>query len=424
MKTMGEILHARDDFDMQLIGKFLSFASRGDRVGLNQMLIQGISPDVQDYDNRTALHLAASEGHTPIVELLVCYKANVNLQDRWKRTPLTDARLYGHRDICRILEVNGANDFTSDQLMTVRHEQDSNDVKFDMTELVTDNSSAIQQGSFGESEKVKWRGIWVVKTVVKKDICAPVRPDPSTGHAWRQPRAAEQMGHQMILSAKDNTLLRELRHPNILQFLGSIVQQEEMVLITEYLPKGNLEDILTQRTRLDVPTALRYALDIARGMNYLHKHVPSPIVHSHLSTRNLFQDEGGHLKIGEYWVQMLHEQINPDKNGRQNSDGTQDLTKIDIWRFGFIYYQMLEGMHFQTNTNSDQPELVDFKPKFHLSRCSNRIQELIEKCTGHPSRRPPFEEVIRILEEELLSVGRRVCPVYCVQMEMGNKCTK
>lgn len=40
-----------------------------------------------------------------------------------------------------------------------------------------------------------------------------------------------------ILSAKDNTRLRELRHPNILQFLGSIVQQEEMVLITEYLPK-------------------------------------------------------------------------------------------------------------------------------------------------------------------------------------------
>lgn len=40
-----------------------------------------------------------------------------------------------------------------------------------------------------------------------------------------------------VLSAKDNTLLRELRHPNILQFLGSIVQGEEMSLITEYLPK-------------------------------------------------------------------------------------------------------------------------------------------------------------------------------------------
>ena len=73
-------------FDMRLIGNFLSFASRGDRVGLNQMLRSGISPDVQDYDRRTALHLAASEGHAPIVELLLHYKANVNLIDRWKRT--------------------------------------------------------------------------------------------------------------------------------------------------------------------------------------------------------------------------------------------------------------------------------------------------------------------------------------------------
>lgn len=75
-----------DDFDMQLIGTFLSFASRGDRVGLNQMLRDGTSPNVQDYDKRTALHLAASEGHASIVELLLHYNANVNLEDRWRRT--------------------------------------------------------------------------------------------------------------------------------------------------------------------------------------------------------------------------------------------------------------------------------------------------------------------------------------------------
>lgn len=31
------------------------------------------------------------------------------------------------------------------------------------------------QGSFGESEKVKWRGTWVVKTVIKRHIRAPVK---------------------------------------------------------------------------------------------------------------------------------------------------------------------------------------------------------------------------------------------------------
>lgn len=75
-----------DGFQMQRIGNFLSFASRGDRVGLNEMLRQGMQPNVQDYDRRTALHLAASEGHASIVELLLAYNADVNLRDRWQRT--------------------------------------------------------------------------------------------------------------------------------------------------------------------------------------------------------------------------------------------------------------------------------------------------------------------------------------------------
>ncbi|WCJ25290.1 Integrin-linked protein kinase family [Euphorbia peplus] len=387
------------DYDMQLIGNLLSFASRGDRVGLNQMLRCGISPNVQDYDKRTALHLAASEGHAPIVELLLHYKANLNLKDRWQRTPLTDARLYGHRDICRILEVNGGKDFTNDQQMAVRNEQDSNELNFDISELKTERSSILEQGLYGESVKVKWRGTWVVKTVIKSQIYHPVK---------------------MILSAKDNTLLRELRHPNILQFLGSIVHGEEMVLITEYLPKGNLHDILSTKGRLDLPTALRYALDIARGMNYLHEHKPLPIVHNHLDLKNLFQDEGDHLKIGEYWVQMLYEQIRPIQDICQRKDvpssansQSNDTTK-DISDFGFIFYQMLEGRNPMSEMSLDfiHVKSVDFEPKFQISRCPKRIQQLIVQCTSKDAKaRPGFSAVISILEEVSKSVGRAGCPV-------------
>jgi integrin-linked kinase len=367
-----------DDFDMQLIGNFLSFASRGDRVGLNLMLRQGISPNVQDYDKRTALHLAASEGHASIVELLVQYHADVNLEDRWHRTPLTDARLYGHRDICRILEVNGGKDCLNGQPMTVRHEEDSNEVNIDFNELNLQHSSVIEQGLFGDSEKVKWRGTWVVKTVIKRHITHPVK---------------------MVLSAMDNTLLRELRHPNIVQFLGSILHGEEMILITEHLSRGNLDNILAKKVRLDVPTALRYALDIARGMNYLHRHKPYPIVHNHLNPRNLLQDEGGHLKIGEYWVQMLYERINPNPDCQRNEDILPVDTKKDIHAFGLIFYQMLEGT-YQTTMNTDQNKSVDFVAKFRFSKCSAAIQQLIERCTSKdPSQRPPFSNIIDTLEE-------------------------
>ncbi|XP_073311312.1 serine/threonine-protein kinase 12-like [Primulina huaijiensis] len=391
------IHHQEDEYDMQLIGNFLSFASRGDRVGLNEMLIQGMSPNVQDYDNRTALHLAASEGHASIVELLLAYNADVNLRDRWQRTPYADAKQYQHQDICRILEVYGGSEIIEDQPILIRYEEDAHE-NIDISELNLQHSSIIKQGLFGESEKVKWRGTWVVKTVISRHIYHP---------------------EKMVLSAKDNTLLRELRHPNILQFLGSIVHGEEMILITEHLPKGNLDEILTRKGRLDPASCLRYALDIARGMNYLHEHKPFPIVHNNLHLRNLLLDEGDHLKIGEYWVQMLYEQIHPNQEQYHLSDSSQILhalandTKKDIRAFGLIFYQMLEGKHF-TNMNSDYTHIksVEFEKKFRTIRCPGRILQLIEQCTSKDiSQRPSFAVVIEILEEVILLLKKAGCHV-------------
>ncbi|CAI9282683.1 unnamed protein product [Lactuca saligna] len=256
-----------DDFKMQRIGNFLSCASRGDRVGLNMMLREGISPNVQDYDNRTALHLAASEGHASIVELLLHYKADVNLDDRWHRTPLTDARLYGHRDICRILEVNGGKDSIMNSPMTVRYEEDAKEVNIEISEINSENSEDIEQGVFGKSKK------------------------------------------------------------------------------------GSLDDILKKKIGLDLHLALRFALDIAR---------------------NLLQDEGGHLKIGEYWVQMLYE-LHPNQETQNSGTINKQLINKgrDIQSFGLIFYQMVEAKYIPDMIHLKS---LDFQMTFN-AKCPARIQQ-------------------------------------------------
>ena len=58
---------------------------------LRQLLELGIHPDSADYDKRTAMHLAASEGRVDCVKLLLSYWADVNPVDRINGTPLTDS---------------------------------------------------------------------------------------------------------------------------------------------------------------------------------------------------------------------------------------------------------------------------------------------------------------------------------------------
>jgi hypothetical protein len=68
------------------VGTLLYYASKGNFQIIKHMLDNGTAVDAADYDGRTALHLAASEGHVAAVKLLLSYNANVNPPDRYNDT--------------------------------------------------------------------------------------------------------------------------------------------------------------------------------------------------------------------------------------------------------------------------------------------------------------------------------------------------
>ena len=75
---------------------------------LSDHLSDGLTVDSADYDQRSALHLAASEGSLACVQLLLKQGANVNCKDRWNGTPLDDAIRTGkHDDVLQYLVDNG-----------------------------------------------------------------------------------------------------------------------------------------------------------------------------------------------------------------------------------------------------------------------------------------------------------------------------
>ncbi len=83
-------------------------AHRGDVDRIRQLMEMGCSIDQGDYDRRTAMHLAASEGLLPVVRFLVHEaSADVNPTDRWGGTPLDDAVRSKHEDVVALLKASG-----------------------------------------------------------------------------------------------------------------------------------------------------------------------------------------------------------------------------------------------------------------------------------------------------------------------------
>ena len=99
--------------------KFLQAAAIGDLIRLEAVFRNvpkiGRLVDFRDYDRRTALHIAASEGHLHICKFLVEEKdAKINRSDRWGGSPLDDAHRHQHVEIAAYLRSKGAVTGSSD----------------------------------------------------------------------------------------------------------------------------------------------------------------------------------------------------------------------------------------------------------------------------------------------------------------------
>ncbi|XP_066158122.1 glutaminase liver isoform, mitochondrial isoform X2 [Euwallacea fornicatus] len=87
------------------IVNLLFSAAAGDLPGLRRHMLNGMDMSLPDYDGRTALHLAAAEGHVNCVEFLLkqCHVL-YDVRDRWGKTPLEEALTFGHSAVIELLQ--------------------------------------------------------------------------------------------------------------------------------------------------------------------------------------------------------------------------------------------------------------------------------------------------------------------------------
>ncbi|PSR88430.1 Serine/threonine-protein kinase [Actinidia chinensis var. chinensis] len=356
----------------------------------------------RDYDNRTPLHVASLHGWIGVAKCLIQYGADVNAQDRWKNTPLADAEGAKKYAMIELLKSNGGlsygqNGSHFEPKPVPPPLPNKCDWEIDPTELDFSNSNTIGKGSFGEILRACWRGT----PVAVKRILPNLSDDRLVIQDFR---------HEV-------NLLVKLRHPNIVQFLGAVTERKPLMLITEYLRGGDLHQYLKEKGALSTSTAINFALDIARGMAYLHNE-PNVVIHRDLKPRNvlLVNSSADHLKVGDFGLsKLIRVQNSHDVYKMTGETGSYRYMapevfkhrkydkKVDVFSFAMILYEMLEGdppMSHYEPYEAAKYVAEGRRPMFRAKGYAPELRELTEQCwAADMNLRPSFLEILKKLEK-------------------------
>ncbi|XP_022963860.1 integrin-linked protein kinase 1-like [Cucurbita moschata] len=382
------------DSTMQL----LFMACRGDVRGVQDLLNDGTDVNSIDLDGRTALHIAACEGHAEVVKLLLSRWANIDARDRWGSTAAADAKYYGNTEIYNILKARGAKVPKSRKTpMTVANPREVPEYELNPLELQIRRGDGISKGTY---QVAKWNGTKVSVKILDRDC-------------YSNPDSINAFKHEL-------TLLEKVRHPNVVQFVGAVTQNLPMMIVSEYHPKGDLGCYLQKKGRLSPSKALRFALDIARGMNYLHECKPDPIIHCDLKPKNILLDNGGLLKVAGFGLirlsklsadkaKLAHPVVIDHSNMYLAPEIYRDEIfdrSVDAFSFGLILYEMVEGiqpLHPRPPEEAAKAICAEGKRppfKIKLKSYPPDLKELIEECWDpEPVMRPTFSEIIVRLDK-------------------------
>ncbi|KAJ8358962.1 hypothetical protein SKAU_G00154870 [Synaphobranchus kaupii] len=104
VKKLDPRRQSGDDRNKSVVN--LMFAAySGDVSALRRFALSSMNMGLKDYDSRTALHVAAAEGHVEVVQFLTqACRVNPFVKDRWGNVPLDDAMQFGQDGVVKVLQ--------------------------------------------------------------------------------------------------------------------------------------------------------------------------------------------------------------------------------------------------------------------------------------------------------------------------------
>lgn len=277
----------------------------------------------------------------------------------------------------------------------------------------------IGQGSFGT--------VFLALHAVTAELMAvkqvEMPSDSGTAISAKKNNMIEALKHEI-------SLLRELRHPNIVQYLGSNSDEEHLNIFLEYVAGGSVATMLVNYGSLPEPLCANFVRQILQGLNYLHS---KDIIHRDIKGANILVDNKGTVKISDFGISKRVEAstLLKDSSGPQLKRGgprvslqgsvfwmapevvrqTAYTKKADIWSLGCLIVEMMTGSH--PHPNCTQLQAIFKIGGSGAGSTTNARPDLPEGCSAEATEF--LERTFEIEHEKRPTAAELLVSAFCNQ---------
>ncbi|QPC82901.1 protein kinase [Phototrophicus methaneseepsis] len=229
--------------------------------------------------------------------------------------------------------------------------------------------------------------------------------------------------------AREAEALRRLNHPNIVDVIATINEDNEHYIVMEYVPGGSLRDILDEHGPLPLRRVLEIALDLADALTRAHR---LKIIHRDLKPGNILLAQDGTPRLTDFGVAHLDDKPDVTRTGAvvgtvsylppEALNGHPLDERADIWGFGVVLYEMLIGQRpFEGETVTARVTAILTHPMPDMSRLRYDVPVSVQSLIGRMLAKEPTMRIssVRQIGTELESMLHQMDRSTQVIPQMG-----
>lgn len=157
---------------------------------------------------------------------------------------------------------------------------------------------------------------------------------------------------KVFILEKEAEILSKIRHRNIIQFFGVAYTQPDFFIVTEFAERGSLFDRIhgSSNDELDFHQILKWAIQIASGVAYLHYDAPEVIIHHDLKSRNIVLTSDNECKLCDFGTSknLTRSCTGPTWGGTAAwmspeliSQKGKITTASDVWSYAVVLWELV-----------------------------------------------------------------------------------